>query len=445
MEIRRKALAKLWQWKQESNGTSALLIEGARRVGKSYLIRQFAQEAYKSYLMVDFSDASKTEIEIFENFSSNRNEFFSRLAALKGVELYPRESCIIFDEVQRYPKARQLVKHLVADGRYDILETGSLISLKANVKDIVIPSEEEKLELCPLDLEEFAEAMGKKTLFEAAREAFAEDRPMGPLHREMMNLTRLYMVVGGMPQVVSEYADDGNLLAVQRRQQQILALYRDDMTAFAARDAAKVRALFDAVPAQLMKPEKTFRLSSLSKTIRWRDYEEAFRWLEDSKTVNLCFNAMDPIVGLRMNGERSGLRCYMADTGLLLRLVTGSDEALDRQVMTDVLYEQLSLHEGMFLENLVAQMLRATGHPLRCFSQPRRAGALAVKLDFLIRCGDRICPVVVQPSGYAAHAALDRFAEQWRDQLGRRYVVSEKDWRREGDLVFLPVYMTAFL
>ncbi len=445
MEIRRKALAKLWQWKQESNGTSALLVEGARRVGKSYLIRQFAQEAYKSYLMVDFSDASKTEIEIFDNFSSNRNEFFSRLAALKGVELYPRESCIIFDEVQRYPKARQLVKHLVADGRYDILETGSLISLKANVKDIVIPSEEEKLELCPLDLEEFAEAMGKKTLFEAAREAFAEDRPMGPLHREMMNLTRLYMVVGGMPQVVSEYADTGNLLAVRRRQQQILALYRDDIAKFAVGYETKVQLLFDDEPSQLMKHEKIFRLSSISKSIRRRDYEEAFMWLEDSKTVNLCFNSTDPSAGLRMNLERSVLKCYMADTGLLLRLMTGSDEARDRQVMTDVLYERLSLHEGMFLENLVAQMLRAAGHPLRCFSQPRRAGALAVKLDFLIRCGDRICPVVVQPSGYAAHAALDRFAEQWRDQLGRRYVVSEKDWRREGDLVFLPVYMTAFL
>lgn len=445
MEIRRKALAKLWQWKQESNGTSALLIEGARRVGKSYLIRQFAQEAYKSYLMVDFSDASKTEIEIFENFSSNRNEFFSRLAALKGVELYPRESCIIFDEVQRYPKARQLVKHLVADGRYDILETGSLISLKANVKDIVIPSEEEKLELCPLDLEEFAEAMGKKTLFEAAREAFAEDRPMGPLHREMMNLTRLYMVVGGMPQVVSEYADDGNLLAVRRRQQQILALYRDDIAKFAVGYETKVQVLFDDVPSQLMKHEKIFRLSSISKSIRRRDYEDAFMWLEDSKTVNLCFNSTDPSVGLRMNLERSVLKCYMADTGLLLRMSTDDGTEFDLKTANDVLYNRLSLNEGMFFENLVAQMIRAKGARLFFYSQPRKDDAPAVEIDFLIRQGKKICPIEVKSSNYAAHASLDRFSAKYSSRLGKKYVIYSKDYRREGDLLYLPVYMTMFI
>lgn len=445
MEIRRKALAKLWQWKQESNGTSALLIEGARRVGKSWLIRQFAQEAYKSYLIVDFSDVSKTEIEIFENFSSNRNEFFSRLAALKGVELHPRESCIIFDEVQRYPKARQLVKHLVADGRYDILETGSLISLKANVKDIVIPSEEEKLELCPLDLEEFAEAVGKKTLFEAAREAFATDRPMGPLHREMMNLTRLYMVVGGMPQVVSEYADTGNLLAVRRRQQQILALYRDDIAKFAVGYETKVQLLFDDVPSQLMKHEKIFRLSSISKSIRRRDYEDAFMWLEDSKTVNLCFNSTDPSVGLRMNLERSVLKCYMADTGLLLRMSTDDGTEFDLKTANDVLYNRLSLNEGMFFENLVAQMIRAKGARLFFYSQPRKDDAPAVEIDFLIRQGKKICPIEVKSSNYAAHASLDRFSAKYSSRLGKKYVIYSKDYRREGDLLYLPVYMTMFI
>lgn len=445
MEIRRKALAKLWQWKQESNGTSALLIEGARRVGKSYLIRQFVKEAYKSAIIVDFSDVSKTEIEIFENFSSDRNEFYSRLAAVKGVELFPRESCLVFDEVQRYPKARQLVKHLVADGRCDILETGSLISLRANVKDIVIPSEEEKLELCPLDLEEFAEAVGKKALFEAARQAFAEDRPMGPLHREMMNLTRLYMVVGGMPQVVSEYADNGNLLAARRRQQQILTLYRDDIAKFATGYESKVRALFDDVASQLAKHEKIFRLSSISKTIRRRDYEDAFLWLDDSKTVNLCFNSTDPSVGLRMNLERSVLKCYMADTGLLLRMATDDGTEFDLKTANDVLYNRLSLNEGMFFENLVAQMIRAKGARLFFYSQPRREESPAVEIDFLIRQGKKICPIEVKSSNYAAHASLDRFSAKYSARLGKKYVIYSKDYRREGDLLYLPVYMTPFI
>lgn len=444
MEIRRKALAKLWQWKQESNGTSALLIEGARRVGKSYLIRQFVKEAYKSAIIVDFSDVSKTEIEIFENFSSDRNEFYSRLAAVKGVELFPRESCLVFDEVQRYPKARQLVKHLVADGRCDILETGSLISLRANVKDIVIPSEEEKLELCPLDLEEFAEAVGKKALFEAARQAFAEDRPMGPLHREMMNLTRLYMVVGGMPQVVSEYADNGNLLAARSRQQQILTLYRDDMAAFAAREAAKVRALFDEVPAQLAKSKKIFRLSSLSKTIRRRDYEGAFQWLDASKTVNLCFNATNPSVGLQVDSERSARKCYLADTGLLLCMAM-EDGTVDSKIVNEVLYDRLSLNEGLFFENLIAQMIRAKGARLFFYSLPRRGEAPAVEVDFMIRQGQQICPIEVKTSSYAAHASLDRFVAKYSACLGKKYILYSKDYRREGDLLYLPVYMTPFI
>ena len=446
MELRRKALKQLEQWKTESQGRTALLIEGARRVGKSHLIRTFVQSAYRSAVIIDFSDIQPVVREIFENYSHDRSEFFSRLSIATGIELYPRESCIVFDEVQLYPKARQLVKHLVADGRFDILETGSLISLRANVKDIVIPSEEERIELLPLDLEEFAEAVGKKMLFDAARTAFQSDKGLGvALHREMMKLVRLYMVVGGMPQAVSEYADTKNLLAVRRIQKTILELYRSDIARYAAGYESRVRELFDDVSAQLAKHDKIFRLSSLSKNARNRDYEDAFMWLADSKTVNLCLNSTDSSIGIQMNLDRTVLKCYMADTGLLLRQATDDGTELDMKTVNDVLYNRLSLNEGMFFENLVAQMLQATGHRLFFYSQPRRGDDNGLEIDFLIRQAKKICPIEVKSSGYTAHASLDKFVKKYSSRLGRKFVIYGKDYRREDDVVYLPVYMTAFL
>lgn len=446
MELRRKALKQLEQWKTESQGRTALLIEGARRVGKSHLIRTFVQSAYRSAVIIDFSDIQPVVREIFENYSHDRSEFFSRLSIATGIELYPRESCIVFDEVQLYPKARQLVKHLVADGRFDILETGSLISLRTNVKDIVIPSEEERIELLPLDLEEFAEAVGKKMLFDAARTAFQSDKGLGvALHREMMKLVRLYMVVGGMPQAVSEYADTKNLLAVRRIQKTILELYRSDIARYAAGYESRVRELFDDVSAQLAKHDKIFRLSSLSKNARNRDYEDAFMWLADSKTVNLCLNSTDPSIGIQMNLDRTVLKCYMADTGLLLRQATDDGTELDMKTVNDVLYNRLSLNEGMFFENLVAQMLQATGHRLFFYSQPRRGDDNGLEIDFLIRQAKKICPIEVKSSGYTAHASLDKFVKKYSSRLGRKFVIYGKDYRREDNVVYLPVYMTAFL
>lgn len=446
MELRRKALKQLEQWKTESQGRTALLIEGARRVGKSHLIRAFVQSAYRSAVIIDFSDIQPVVREIFENYSHDRSEFFSRLSIATGIELYPRESCIVFDEVQLYPKARQLVKHLVADGRFDILETGSLISLRANVKDIVIPSEEERIELLPLDLEEFAEAVGKKMLFDAARTAFQSDKGLGDaLHREMMKLVRLYMVVGGMPQAVSEYADTKNLLTVRRIQKTILELYRSDIARYAVGYESRVRELFDDVSAQLAKHDKIFRLSSLRKNARSRDYEDAFMWLADSKTVNLCLNSTDPSIGIQMNLDRTVLKCYMADTGLLLRQATDDGTELDMKTVNDVLYNRLSLNEGMFFENLVAQMLQATGHRLFFYSQPRRGDDNGLEIDFLIRQAKKICPIEVKSSGYTAHASLDKFVKKYSSRLGRKFVIYGKDYRREDDVVYLPVYMTAFL
>ena len=446
MELRRKALKQLEQWKTESQGRTALLIEGARRVGKSHLIRTFVQSAYRSAVIIDFSDIQPVVREIFENYFHDRSEFFSRLSIATGIELYPRESCIVFDEVQLYPKARQLVKHLVADGRFDTLETGSLISLRTNVKDIVIPSEEERIELLPLDLEEFAEAVGKKMLFDAARTAFQSDKGLGvALHREMMKLVRLYMVVGGMPQAVSEYADTKNLLAVRRIQKTILELYRSDIARYAAGYESRVRELFDDVSAQLAKHDKIFRLSSLSKNARNRDYEDAFMWLADSKTVNLCLNSTDPSIGIQMNLDRTVLKCYMADTGLLLRQATDDGTELDMKTVNDVLYNRLSLNEGMFFENLVAQMLQVTGHRLFFYSQPRRGDDNGLEIDFLIRQAKKICPIEVKSSGYTAHASLDKFVKKYSSRLGRKFVIYGKDYRREDDVVYLPVYMTAFL
>lgn len=447
MHINRKAYQEILRWKESSQGQTALLIEGARRVGKSYLARDFAAKEYRSSIYIDFSNVSPDVIAIFEDFSHDLDAFFSRLSLIFKTKLYVRNSCFIFDEVQLFPKARQLIKHLVADGRFDYIETGSLISIKRNVRDIVIPSEEVSLQLNPLAFDEFLEAIDEGMTVTLIKEHFELRRPLGDaLHRRLMQLFRLYMLVGGMPQAVNRYAETRDLLAVRQIQKNILNLYRADIAKYAQGYELKVRAIFDEIPSQLARHEKKFKLASLGKHARLRDYEDAFMWLADSKIINICFNATDPNVGLKMNLDRTTMKCYMADTGLLTAMATNDDELPEEDVINAILYNKLSINEGMFFENVVSQMLMAGKHHLFFYSRPKEdLSKKSVEIDFLIRDKKKISPIEVKSDRYQSHPSLDYFIDKFSARLGTRYIVYTKDLKREGELVYLPVYMAGLL
>lgn len=447
MDLKRKIYEKLSLWKTESQGQSALLIEGARRVGKSYAVKQFAQSAYESYILVDFSNISPQIIDIFENDTMNLDLFFSKLSVFYGVRLIPRNSLIIFDEIQMYPHARQLIKHFVADGRFDYIETGSLITLKQNVENIVIPSEEEKITMYPLDFEEFLWAMNDEVSFPYLKTCLTEKKPVGEaIHRKIMNLFRQYMLVGGMPQAVLMYTETNDFEKTDRVKRRILELYRNDVTKFAKGYESKVLSIFDRIPSQLSKHEKKFSMSSLQKSARFRDYENAFIWLDETMIINTCFNSTDPNIGLSLNSERLTLKCYMADTGLLFSLAFSDSELLEDGIYKAILFDRLELNEGMFMENIVAQMLRSRGYKLFFYSRnDRNQTENRMELDFLISKQRKISPLEVKSSGYTKHSSLDKFKAKFSKKIGTRYIIYTKDYKEEGDIVYLPIYMVGLL
>lgn len=447
MDFNRKAYNSLLEWKRNSNGESALLIEGARRVGKSYLSRRFAQNEYESYIYLDFANIEKEIIDLFENEMSNLDVFFLKLQSFYGVRLETRKSCIVFDEVQRYPRARQMIKYLVADGRYDYIETGSLISIKQNVQDIVIPSEEDSIQLNPLDFEEFLNALGEDLLAEYIKECFSKKIAMGSaLHRKALNFFRLYMIVGGMPQAVEKYCETKKLEDVHRVKQRILKLYREDISKFAKGYESKVLAIFDEIPSQLTKHEKKFSLASLNKNARFREYEDSFMWLSESKIVNHCFNSTEPTVGINLNVDRLTLKCYMADTGLLIAHAIEDGTVLEEEVLKAIMFDRIGINEGMFVENIVAQMLVASGHKLFFFSRVDKADFHNnIEIDFLIRDKKKICPIEVKSGEFKKHTSIDRFTQKYSDKIGTSYIVYMKDLKKEADIIMIPVYMTMCL
>ena len=312
--MKRKIYNKLLNWKKESNGEYALLIDGARRVGKSYIVRQFAEKEYSSYVILDFNLVSKSIKDLFENDLDNLDRFFMYLSNYTGKTLYTRDTLIVFDEVQQYPKARAAIKYLVKDGRYDYIETGSLISIKKNVEGIVIPSEEEHIKMFPMDFEEFLWAMGEEMLMPFIKDCFKSKKPMGQLmHRRAMDYFRLYMIVGGMPQAVEKYVETRDFSKVDKLKRRILDLYRSDISKFAKGYDTKVKSIFEEIPSQLQKHEKKFRLSALKEGARARDYETAFFWLDDAMIINSCYNTTEPNVGLNLNKDTNTMKCYMAD------------------------------------------------------------------------------------------------------------------------------------
>lgn len=447
MVLKRKLYQKILEWKNESNGSSALLIDGARRVGKSFLCKQFGENEYKSYILIDFANISKDVLDVFENESVDLDMFYAKIAAYYSTQLYKRESLIIFDEVQRYPKARQLVKYLVADGRYDFIETGSLLSLKTNVKDIVIPSEEEHIEMFPLDFEEFLWALGDDATIPFIRSCFERKTPLGPaLHRKAMNDFRQYLLVGGMPQAVTEYLKEKDFAAVDRVKKRILTLYRNDISKFATGYESKVTAIFDEIPGQLSKKEKKYKLSSISKEARLRSYEDAFMWLNDAMIINTCFNATDPNIGLALSSDHTTQKCYMADTGLLITHAFRDNEYVDNDLYQAILLDKLGINEGMIVENAVAQMFRCNGHHLYFYSRSDTNNrGNHMEIDFLVSDKKRICPIEVKSSSYREHSSLDKFRRKFSSKLGDSYILYQKDVQIKDGVIHLPLYMAMFL
>lgn len=445
--LRRKIYDQLLAWKQKRNGKTALLVDGARRVGKSYIVELFAKQEYKSYVIIDFGNAPKDILDLFLYESADLDLFFAKLAAFYSTMLYPRESLIVFDEVQQFPRARQLIKYFVADGRYDFLETGSLIRLKKNTENIIIPSEEEHIEMFPMDFEEFLWAMGDEATYPLIRKCFESRTPLGQaLHRKIMNDFRQYILVGGMPQSVLAYLDGKNFEACDDAKRQILNLYREDISKFAAGYEEKVYAVFDGIPGQLSKKEKKYKLSSISKDARFRSYEDSFVWLNEAMVVNACFNATDPNIGLALSKDCTTQKCYMADTGLLVTLTFMDSAFTDNELYKAILFDKLDVNEGMIIENAVAQMLRRNGHRLFFYSRSDNENRENhMEIDFLISQGKKISPVEVKSANYRSHSSLDKFMKKFSGRLGTPYILYPKDVMEKDGILHLPLYMAPFL
>ena len=445
--FKRKIYEELIKWKRISNGSTALLIDGARRVGKSYIAEEFAKNEYKSYILVDFGNVPNDVLHLFAQESSDLDLFFAKLSAFYGIKLFKRDSLIVFDEVQQFPRARQLIKYLVADGRYDYLETGSLIRLKKNVQDIIIPSEEEHIEMFPMDFEEFLWAMGDTVTVPLIKACFESKKPLGQaLHRKIMNDFRQYVLVGGMPQSVAAYLNGKDFEASDMAKRRILKLYHDDVSKFAEGYEDKVFALFDGIPAQLSKKEKKYKLSSLGKKARFRSYEDSFVWLNESMIVNTCFNAADPNVGLALSADHSTQKCYMADTGLLVTQTFMDKAFTENGLYRAILFDKLSINEGMIMENVVAQMLRTNGHKLYFYSRTDATNRKNdMEIDFLITEGKKICPIEVKSNNYVSHSSLDKFRDKFSSKIGNSYILYSKDVIVKDGIIHLPIYMAMFL
>lgn len=456
--MKRKIYQQLKTWKRERKGEVALLIEGARRIGKSYIVEEFARNEYESYLLLDFSKVNPTVMEFFNIYLDDLDALFRNLELYFRKRLHPRHqhdeearSLIIFDEVQFCPRARAAIKHLVADHRYDYIETGSLISIKKNVKDIMLPSEEHAIEMFPMDFEEFLWAMGDEMLMPYIHDCFKSLRPMGTFHRRAMDSFRQYLIVGGMPQAVQKYVDTRDFDKVDEVKRDILALYRNDIHKYADGQETKTAAIYEEIPGQLQKHEKKFRLTALQEEARMRDYSQAFFWLADARIVNCCYNSTEPSIGLKLNEERTTLKCYMGDTGLLISHAFDERGIVSSDLYRKLLFDKLEVNEGMLVENIVAQMLRASGHRLYFFSKYSATDAEErMEIDFLISkptvtSRHNISPIEVKSGKQYTLRSLQKCIKKYGPQLSTPYVLHDKDLKVEEGIVFLPLYMTPLL
>ena len=443
MVFKRKIYDKFLEWKKNSDGKTALLVEGARRIGKSTIVEEFAKNEYESYILIDFTKASQEVFKLFDDIS-DLNYIFMRLQLIYHKELHERKSLIIFDEVQFCPKARQAIKHLVADHRYDYMETGSLISIRKNVKDILIPSEERTLQMYPMDYEEFKWALGDTVTIKLLRESFEKYQPLGDdLNRTMMRDFRLYMLVGGMPKAVSAYIETNNMRIVDEEKRDILRLYESDFMKIDS--SGKAALLFKSIPSQLEKNASRYQVSSVLANQRNSTVLELISEMESSKTVLVSYKSDDPNAGLMRTKDLENFKLFVCDTGLFTTMLFMDKDFTENIIYEKLLSDKLSVNLGYLYENVVAQILKANGNSLFYYTFLDEKSRHNFEIDFLLARKNKVCPMEIKSSGYKTHASLDAFCEKYSSRILNKYLVYTKDLGKDQDVLSIPVYMTMFL
>lgn len=441
MYFKRKAYAQLLEWKEKYADRYAVLLEGARRVGKSTIAEQFAMNEYKSYILIDFSKASNDEMACFEDIN-NLDMFFLRLQALRGIDLYEHESVIIFDEVQLFPKARQAIKHLVKDGRYHYIETGSLISIRKNVKDILIPSEEMKIQVYPMDYEEFSLATGNN--YALLDRIFEMKKGVGQqVNRKLMRDIRIYMAVGGMPQAVESYVNGDNFSMIDQVKRQIIQLYEEDFKKLDP--SGNLSAIYHSIPAQLSKDGKRYRLSTAVGKRKTSKDEKLVYELIDSRTVLSSYNTTDPRVSFSLSKDLDSYKLYIADTGLFITLMFIDRPVAENELYAKLLSDKLPANLGYLYENLIAQMITASGRELYYHTWEKKGSTHYYEIDFLISQGAKVSAIEVKSSGTGKHESLTEFGKKYSKHIKDSFILSQKDIGKEGDIKYLPIYLTSFL
>ena len=450
MIFKRKVYDKLKEWKELSAGTSALLLEGARRIGKSTIVEEFAKNEYDDYMILDFARENQ---DIKENFIENMgdlNTFFRNLFMLKGRALKGKNCVLIFDEVQLFPQARQAIKYLVADGRFDYIETGSLISIKKNVKDSLIPSEEYRVKMYPMDFEEYLWALGDEITIPTVKNSFEERKALGDtIHRKIMKTFRTYMVVGGMPQAVDAYVSGKTYAQIDFVKRNIISLYEEDLAKYDTENREKASVIFRTIPEQLENKNSHFKMSLIDKNARYQNYVDAVSFISEAMIGNECINITKPEVALELFADRSNFKLYMGDTGLLVTQIMKNRDSTDEDLYKALVIDNLGINQGMIIENIVAQMLRASGHDLY-FHEYLYKAEKAVKekkyeIDFMIVKKKKICPIEVKSSGYTSHKSFDYLIKKYQLKSEDRYIIYTKDLKYQDGITYIPLYMTMLL
>lgn len=440
--FKRKIYDRILQWKQERDGKTALLVKGARRVGKSTIVEEFAKNEYESYILIDFSSASEEVKSLFNDFM-DLDYIFLRLQAIYNVVLIERRSVIVFDEVQKCPMARQAIKHLVKDHRYDYIETGSLISIRKNTENIIIPSEETRIEMFPMDYEEFLWATGDTASIPLLRQFFDKQMPLAQALRKCMRDFQLYMLIGGMPQAVNEYLDTNNLSKVDTVKREIIELYFDDFLKIDP--SGRASQLFRAIPSELSKNASRYQVGSVLSDSERKNILEVLRAMKDSMVVNFSYHANDPNVGLSLNSDEDRYKMFVGDTGLFVTLAFWDKDITENIIYQKLLSDKLSANLGYVYENVVAQILVSNGNRLFYHVWPTDNGNHNYEVDFLLSRGSKLWPIEVKSSGYNAHASLDNFCKKYSSRISNRYLIYTKDFKKDGATTLLPMPMTMFL
>ena len=439
----RKIYREILEWKENRSDKYALLVKGARRVGKSTIVEEFAKKEFKSYIMIDFAHVSKDIKDLFED-TYDLDFFFLQLQQLSGTKLYEKESVIIFDEVQLLPKARQAIKYLVADGRYKYIETGSLLSIKKNTKDILIPSEEHKISMYPMDFEEFLWAIGDEVSIETIKILLEKKRPAGnAIHRNLMRIFRLYMLIGGMPQAVETYLEKNNLQEVDEIKREIVDLYEEDFTKI---DASGLTGdIYEAIPANLSSNASRYILSNAREGTRSERVRDLLPDILSSYTVNIAYHANNPAVGLALEKDVGRYKLFTSDVGLFVTLAFRDKNYVENIIYNKLLSDKLEANLGYVYENAVAQMLVAKGNNLFYYTMGNNSSNHLYEIDFLISTGNKICPIEVKSGNYRCHKSLDQFCDKFGSRIGNKYLVHTKDYKWENGINYIPVYMLPFL